>query len=240
MINNDYCNGLLKLAQSGDKIAEEQLIIYIKDNYMRRRIGRYLHKNRQAEDEDLMQEFMIGVALNIGRAKLDIGDPIEYIIQQGVYRVRSYLRKHILQGTTQICRDCGYETRLNRVGSSYICKRCGGTHIETRETSDYDEITLINIEDKSEFETDVVSELLLQAFENTLNPNTNVYQVYVLIRDGIRDRPEVKNYIKEIAKIWGGCSEQNVLQSIDKLKTRLEKFAIENGMAIVNNQFVQK
>jgi hypothetical protein len=240
MINNDYCNGLLKLAQSGDKIAEEQLIAFIRDNYMRRRIGRYLHKNRQVEDEDLMQEFMIGVALNIGKAKLDIGDPIEYIIQQGVYRVRSYLRKHILQGTTQICMDCGYETRLNRVGSYYICKRCGGNHIETRETNDYDEITLMNMEDKSEFETDVVSELLLQAFERTLNPNTNVYQVYVLIRDGIRDRPEVKNYIREIARIWGGCSEQNVLQSIDKLRTRLEKFAADNGMIIVNNQFVQK
>jgi hypothetical protein len=237
-MTNDYCNGLLKLAQSGDKIAEEQLIIYIKDNYMRRRIGRYLHKNRQVEDEDLMQEFMIGIALNIGRARLDIGDPTEYIIQQGVYRVRSYLRKHILQGTTQICEECGYVTRLNRVGNNYICKKCGSHHIVTRETNDYDEITLMNVEDNKEFDIDVVSEMMLETFEKTLDPNTNVYQVYILIKNGIRDNPNVNNYIKEIARIWGGCSQQNVVQAIDKLKHRLEKFARENEMKIIDNQFV--
>jgi DNA-directed RNA polymerase subunit RPC12/RpoP len=205
---------------------------------MNRRIGRYLHRNRQAEDDDLKQEFMIGVALNISKAKLDIGDPIEYIVHQGVYRVRTYLRKHILQGTTQVCEDCGYETRLNRVGNYYICRKCGSNHIITRETNDYDEITLMNVEDKSELESDVVSKLLMEEFEHSLNPDTNVYQLYILIRDGInRDNPQIKNYIKEIATIWGGCSQQNVVQVMDKLKLKLQKFATDNSMMIINNQF---
>ena len=238
---NNHCIGLLKLAQSGDKIAEEQLLIYIKNDYMRKRIGKYLRKNRQVEDDDLMQEFMIGVALSINKAKLDIGDPIEYIIQQGVYRVRSYLRKHILQGTTQICGDCGYETRLNRVNNHYICKKCGSNNITTRELNDYDEIVLMNIEDKSDFEVDLISSLIMDSFEHSLDPNTNVYQLYILIKNGInRDNPQIKNYIKEIAKIWGGCSEQNVVQAMNKLKNRLEKFAFEHNMVIVDNQFVQK
>jgi hypothetical protein len=96
----------------------------------------------------------------------------------------------------------------------------------------------MNVEDNKEFDIDVVSEMMLETFEKTLDPNTNVYQVYILIKNGIRDNPNVNNYIKEIARIWGGCSQQNVVQAIDKLKHRLEKFARENEMKIIDNQFV--
>ena len=106
---------LLKLAQQGNKNAEELLIVEIRNRFMNKRIGRYLHKNRIVDDEDLKQEFLIGVGLAIPQARIDIGDPIEYLINQGVYRVRSYLRKHIIQNTTQICDDCGYITRLNMI-----------------------------------------------------------------------------------------------------------------------------
>ena len=55
---------------------------------------------------------------------------------------------------------------------------------------------------------------------------------------GIRDNPDVKNYIKEIAKRWGGCSDNNVVQNMDKLKVRVQKFASDNGFEIKGNQFV--
>ena len=97
--NNEYLIELLRLTQSGDKVAEGNLLTYIKENEMQKRRSKYLRKNRQVEDEDLKQEFLIGVALNISRANLEIGNPIEYIISQGVYRERSYLRKHIIQNT---------------------------------------------------------------------------------------------------------------------------------------------
>lgn len=234
---------LLKEAQSGSEIAEEQLIIYIKNNIMRRRIGRFLYKNRQCENDDLIQEFLIGVAFAIKKADLDIGDPIEYIVQQGVYRVRTYLRKHIIQGTTQVCMDCGNESRLNRVGEHYECKKCGSHNIITREISDHDETLLQTMESQDDDIDEVVAiKMLVYAFEQTLNHDTNVYRLYeAMVKQGInKDNPLIKNYIKTISKMWGGCSQQNVLQNIYKLQAKFTKFLDDNGMKVKDGRLVNK
>lgn len=242
--NKEYLIELLKLAQSGDKVAEDNLIAYIRDNEMRKRISKYLHKNRQVEDEDLKQEFLIGVALNISKASLEIGNPIEYIISQGVYRVRSYLRKHIIQNTTQVCGDCGYESRLNRVGNHYECKKCGSHNIETREVYDHDEITLENkCAEDDEIEKlieDAGADSIIEDFRNTLDKNTKAYYLFVLLYDEDinSDNPDVENYIKEIAKRWG-TSQTLVVQVREKLKVKLLNFCKDRGLEIKNNKFIQ-
>lgn len=233
---------LLEDAQKGDKFAEEQFIVYIRDNIMRRRISKYLYKNRQCENEDLIQEFLIGVALAVPRADLEIGDPIEYIVQQGVYRVRTYLRKHIIQGTTQMCMDCGYESRLNKVGSDYECKKCGSHNIITREINDHDETLFETMESTSNELDDILMQMLMHEFEQTLDHSTNVYRLYdIMINQGInRENPEIKNYIKTISMMWGGCSQQNVLQNVYKLQTKFRKFIEDNGMMIIGGRLVDK
>ena len=231
---------LLRLAQEGNEKAEELLIIEIRDKFMIRRIGRYLHKNRLVDDEDLKQEFLIGVAHAIPKARIDMGDPIEYLIHQGVYGVRSYLRKHIIQNTSQICNTCGYITRLNMIDGQYVCKKCGSTDITTQELQDCDDTLLTNIPSESEVD-DVISEDMVERFERTLTPGTNVYSLYILLKSGInRDNPDIPNYIKEIAKIWGGCSEQNVVQNMEKLRKKVIQFAEDNGCEIVGNRFIYK
>lgn len=240
----EYLIELLKLAQSGDKVAEDNLISYIRDNEMKKRINRYLHKNRQVEDEDLKQEFLIGVALNISKANLEIGCPIEYIISQGVYRVRSYLRKHIIQNTTQICKDCGYESRLNRIGNHYECKKCGSHNIETRELCDHDEIALENrYNEEDEIERlieDVNAEDIIREFRETLDKNTKAYYLFILLYDENinSDNPDIENYIKEIAKRWG-TSQTLVVQVKEKLKIKLLKFCEDKGFEIKNGKFIQ-
>lgn len=230
---------LLRLAQQGNKAAEELLIVEIRDKFMNRRIGRYLHKNRMVEDEDLKQEFLIGVGLAIPKAKLDIGDPIEYLINQGVYRVRSYLRSNIIKNTSQVCNDCGYITRLNMIDGQYVCKRCGSTNITTQELKTNDEIVLGNIPTTEDEINDIVSQDIVDRFEKTLTPGTNVYNLYILLKQGVnRDNPNIANYIKEIARLWGGCSEQNVVQNMDKLRRRIIQFAEEQGCEIVGNCFI--
>lgn len=230
---------LLQLAQQGNKNAEELLIIEIQNRFMNKRISKYLHKNRVVEDEDLKQEFLIGVGLAISKARIDIGDPIEYLINQGVYRVRSYLRKHIIQSTSQICNDCGYITRLNVIDGQYICKRCGSTNITTQEVNNNDEVLLTNIISTEDEIDDIISQDLISRFEATLTPNTNVHNLYILLKSGInRDNPEIPNYIKEIARRWGGCSEQNVVQNMDKLRMKIIQFAKEQGYEIVDNCFI--
>lgn len=243
--NREYLVELLKLAQSGDRIAEDNLIVYIRDNEMHKRIGKYLHKNRQVEDEDLKQEFLIGVALNISKANLEIGNPIEYIISQGVFRVRSYLRKHIIQNTTQVCSDCGYESRLNRVGNQYECKKCGSNNIITREVSDHDEFALENTcIDEDEIEKlieGIGADKIIAKFRDTLDDNTKMYHLFVLLYDEDinSDNPEIDNYIKEIAKRWG-TSQTLVIQVKEKLKTRLLKFCESEGLVIKYNKFIYK
>jgi hypothetical protein len=242
--DKEYLKNLLELAQSGDKVAEDNLIAFIRDNEMRKRISKYLRKNRQVEDEDLKQEFLIGVALNISKASLEIGDPIEYIISQGIYRVRSYLRKHIIQNTTQICKDCGYESRLNKVGNYYECKKCGSHNVETRETHDHDEIALENkYADDDEIERIIESigaDRIIEDFRSTLDKNTKAYYLFVLLYDENinSDNPDIENYIKEIAKRWG-TSQTLVVQVKEKLKIKLLKFCQDKGLEIRDNKFIQ-
>lgn len=242
--DTEYLIELLKLAQDGDSIAEGNLIAHIRDDEMHRRIGRYLHKNRQVEDEDLKQEFLIGVALSISKANLEIGNPIEYIISQGVFRVRSYLRKHIIQGTSQVCKDCGHESRLNRVDNHYECKKCGSQNIETRELYDHDDTVLESkCDEDDEIEKlldDIGAEHIIEQFRDTLDKNTKAYYLFTLLYDEDinSDNPFIENYIREIANRWG-TSQTLVVQVREKLKTKLLRFCKDNGYEIKNSKFIQ-
>jgi hypothetical protein len=227
MGRNDEATGLLVSAQQGDKNAEFDLINLIRTNYMPRRLSKYLSRNRQAENDDLRQEFLIGVALKIYDARLDIGDPIEFLIAQGLYRVRSYLRKCIRANTMQICELCGTKSRLNPIGHGrYQCLHCGATspYVQTTELADKNEIIFDNLGDYG-FEDELILRMRLHDFESSLTPGSNVERVYIMLKDGVdRDNPLVNNYIQDIAHRLGGCSNQNVVQIIKKLRVRLDEF----------------
>ena len=244
MDNKEYLVQLLKLAQSGDRVAENSLLEHIRDEYMPRRIGRYLYKNRQVEAEDLKQEFLLGVALSIHKAKMDIGDPIEYIIAQGIYRVRGYLRKHIMVNTEQVCKDCGHKSRLNRTGNEYTCHKCGGHNIETREICEHNEIAIMNITDNSdeiEMLIDNMSDKdYIQKFRETLDKDTRVYDLLVALYDEDINsfNPNIVNYMSEIAKRWG-TSQTLVVQTKDKLMKRLISFCNANNVTVMHGHFIQ-
>ena len=241
-MTNDELKLVLGQAKSGDKLAEQNLLIYIRNNYMNRRIGRYLGRNRLADNDDLRQEVMIGVAFAIPKCDLEIGNPIEYLLAQGVYRVRSYLRGRITKNTVQVCRECGTVTRLNMVGNQYVCKKCGSINIDTHEIDDNDEITLENAVDMSEpIDEMIANQMMIEQFELTLVEGSNVKALYELLKSGInRDNPMIKNYTKEIARIWGGCSEQNVIQTLYKLRKKMLEFAESQGFTIRGDKFVYK
>lgn len=241
-MTNDELKLVLGQAKAGDKLAEQNLLIHIRNNYMNRRIGRYLGRNRLADNDDLRQEFMIGVAFAISKCDLEIGNPIEYLLAQGVYRVRSYLRGRITKNTVQICRECGTVTRLNMVGNQYVCKKCGSINIDTHEIDDNDEIALENAVDTAEpIDEMIANQMMIEQFELTLVEGSNVKALYELLKSGInRDNPMIKNYTKEIARIWGGCSEQNVIQTLYKLRKKMMEFAESQGFIIKGGKFVYK
>lgn len=125
------------------------------------------------------------------------------------------------------------------VNGSYHCKRCGSSNVVTQEQNDLDDGTNLNmIRDEQAFEEEVVFNELMEQFEGTLGKGTNVYQLYLLLRDGInRDNPQIKNYIKEISEMWG-TSQTNVLKNLDKLRTRLKRYLEEQGFDIVDNRLI--
>jgi hypothetical protein len=111
--------------------------------------------------------------------------------------------------------------------------------VATNEVNDHDEIVYQNLESDELFEDEVMSQMLVDEFEKTLVPNTNMYNLYVLLKRGVsRDNPNIDNYVKEIAKMWGGCSEQNVIQNINKLRSKVRQFAVEVGVDISNGMFI--
>lgn len=232
---------VLRQAKAGDKIAEQNLLIYIRNNYMRR-IGRYLNKNRLVDNDDIKQEFMIGVAFAINKCELDIGNPIEYLVSQGVYRVRSFMRGNIIKNTVQVCRECGTVTRLNMVNGQYVCKKCGSINIDTTEIHDHDDIAMENAVDTQEpIDEMIASTIMIEEFEATLPDGSNVKNLYELLKSGINsDNPMIKNYTKTIARIWGGCSEQNVVQTLHKLRKRMQDFARSKGFDIIDGKFVYR
>jgi predicted RNA-binding Zn-ribbon protein involved in translation (DUF1610 family) len=235
MINKEVILSMIISAQGGDKLTENDLLEYIRVKEMPRRVGRYINRNRQADNDDVKQEFLIGVAGAIQGAKLDVGDPIEYIMNQGMYRVRSYVRRSIIQGTIQVCDECGHKSRLNKVGDHYECKKCGSHKITTSELNDNNEVTLYNIVDKSGFEDDTLSEMIVNDFKDTLTPGTNTYKLFEMIMEqGMdRDNPLVKNYMKEIAKVWGGCSTQNISINLKKLQAQFQKYSESKGIDLI-------
>lgn len=232
---------VLRQAKAGDKIAEQNLLIYIRNNYMRR-IGRYLNKNRLVDNDDIKQEFMIGVAFAISKCELNIGNPIEYLVSQGVYRVRSFMRGNIIKNTVQVCRECGTVTRLNMVNGQYVCKKCGSINIDTTEIHDHDDIAMENAVDTQEpIDEMIASTIMIEEFEATLPDGSNVKNLYELLKSGINsDNPMIKNYTKTIARIWGGCSEQNVVQTLHKLRKRMQDFARSKGFDIIDGKFVYR
>lgn len=146
-----------------------------------------------------------------------------------------------MQGTTQVCMDCGYESRLNRIDGHYICKKCGSHNVVTREVNNHDETLFNTMESMSNDIEDIMTQMLFAEFEATLDHGTNVWKLYELLTTGVnRDNPHIKNYVKTISTMWGGCSQQNVLQTMYKLQVKLTKFLEGKGFDIHNGRLVDR
>jgi hypothetical protein len=182
---------------------------------------------------------MIGVALHIYVAKLDVGDPIEYLMYCGICNVKRYMTKQIRSNVIQICRDCGTKHNLHKVKvgayDTYECRKCGSHNVDTYEIHYHEEDSKFNaIEDTSaDFGEELAASQFVIDFERTLTPGTNVHKVYCLLRDGLRDDMDVDNYIGAIAEALGGCSSTNAMMVVKKLRKRVAAFSEEYSSDLV-------
>ena len=223
---NDSVIDIIKAAQGGDEYAVEKLIIIIRDNHMNKAISRYLYKNRLVENEDVKQMFMIGVAMAIPTVRLDLGNPMIYLINCGIWKVKSYFRAQVFNNTRQTCLDCGHTCRPTKTIKKYdvvvkrsddwICPSCGGDNV------DIAQCTGAEVKDDNVFSTktdalieDIVTDsMAIDEFRKTINGR--VLQLFDMINKGV-DRDGTTSYMRDIADDWG-VSTACVAQYLKRLR----------------------
>ena len=73
-------------------------------------------------EEDLIAEFHRGIAQGLLVVKPDVGDPMEYLLDRGRWRVREVVRKTLRETTQQRCTDCN---NFRSFDYDKKCKKCG-------------------------------------------------------------------------------------------------------------------
>lgn len=215
---------LIRRANGGDDLAVEDLIKLIRDEFMGKAVARYINKNRLVSDEDIKQEFLIGVALAIPQVKMDVGNPMIYLINSGIWRVRSYFRSNVLKHTKQTCLKCGHtcrphykkdDTDNTKNTTQWQCPKC--------KSMDVDIIQTTNAEVKDDnvmgytatlVEDMVSDQITIEEFRSTLKGR--VLQLFDLINSGM-DRDGTNSYMKDIAQQWG-VSTACVAQYLKRLR----------------------
>lgn len=81
----------LRLAQDGDEESQREVAVWVWQNF-RSRISNLYSKDPAFSRDDLDQVFFLGVAKAIMKAKLDLGNPFEYIAWVGRNNVLSLIR----------------------------------------------------------------------------------------------------------------------------------------------------
>lgn len=221
---------LILKASQGDDLAVEDLIKLIRDNFMGKAIARYISKNRLVYDEDIRQEFLIGVALAIPKVNMEIGNPMLYLINSGIYRVKSYFRGKVLKYTRQTCLDCGHTCRPHykkdevdntKSTKQWQCPKCGSLHVDIVQTTNA-EVKDDNVMGRTEaLIEDIVSDsMVIEEFRSTLKGR--VLQLFDLINSGV-DRDGTSSYMKDIAQEWG-VSTACVAQYLKRLRAAWKEY----------------
>lgn len=232
---------IIMSAKDGDEFATEKLLTIIRDNHMNRAIAKYLNKNRLAENDDIKQVFMIGVALNISSVRLDIGNPIIYLINCGIWRVRSYFRSQVFNNTKQTCLDCGNTCRPTKVikkndvvvykSDDWVCPSCGSHHVDVAQCTgaEIKEDNAMNTYTSRLVEDLVIDSMVVDEFRSTLSGR--VLQLFDMINQGM-DRDGTSSYMRDIADEWG-VSTACVAQYLKRLKAAWHAhFSVAIGDAI--------
>lgn len=139
---------LIADSQAGDEIATERLLSIIKKEHMSRHTRRYVNRNVLVTQDEIESEFLVGCWKAIPKAKLDVGNPLNFICWKGELAILHLFRKNLRAGVKVNCSTCGttnmtYSTaskgQINTkarpgkrgIKSEICCSRCGATDVET-------------------------------------------------------------------------------------------------------------
>jgi hypothetical protein len=201
--------------------ARADIIIEISDHYMDRHLSRYRQKITAGgmDRDDMDQIFLIACSEAIDDAKIDVGDPLLFIMQKGKWKVVDALRRSYRRVLRQYCYHCNTETRLKEKNHTPICPNCGavGEGVERIQVDNLDDGTVAAMiqDDHMEIPEMLASQLIVDEFRSRLTGRkADVYDLIMV--QGI-DRSASQNYIKEIAAVLG-ISAANVNLRLRQIK----------------------
>lgn len=116
---------------NADLSAVNKYLQMIRDNHMPKRIRHYLKRNVLVEEVEIESEFLLGCYEAMPGAKLDIGNPLEYILWKGGLKVAHLFKREVRKGVTVHCKTCG-RTTMGYVNKTVVCGKCGSNEITTQ------------------------------------------------------------------------------------------------------------
>lgn len=123
---------LIAASQQGDESATNKLLDIIRNTHMKQYIRRFIRRNVLIEEAEIESEFLLGCWKAIPKAKLDIGNPVNFICWKGQLKVLHLFRSKLREGVRVNCTTCGtsrltYKAKEKRA----ICVKCGATDVQT-------------------------------------------------------------------------------------------------------------
>jgi hypothetical protein len=234
----DQLEGTLSLvqrSQDGDELAITELIGIIRDFHMPRYVGRYYGRNVVVSDDEIESEFLLGVWKALPKAKLDVGNPLNFMCWRGQKAVQTLMRNNIRRETRYQCLECSNTGTMAYKLRVPVCGVCGTDDIYTWmiETAHPVDSSGDSLVDSSLYGVGVTAETAwqlavygIQIEEIRERLNGRVLELFdIIVLEGV-NRDSSKNYLREVAERWG-VSQMRVVHALRKLRIAIEVYYAE-------------
>lgn len=206
-------------AKDGDALDTERLLQIVQEHHWPR-VARSFGRSLPGEftDDDLKQEFLVGVWRAIHKVDMEIGNPLSFLLWKGRMHMIDRVRHRVVSSYTVQCTDCGHHGRF-RWRKQPTCPKCGSTDLDIwkkRVSTDDDGVEIHNVWSDPQ---DPLSAIEEHEFfmEIRAQLSGRVRDLFdALIVQGI-NRETSDNYLAEIADLWG-CSTTNVARTLKRLQ----------------------
>lgn len=222
---------LVARAQNGDDLATTELFNIIREYHLPRYVGRYFGKNVVVSNEEIESEFLLGVWKAMPKAKLDVGNPVNFMCWRGQKAVQSLMRSNIRRETRFECLECGQTGIMGYRARVPVCTMCGTPDVYTWmvEDAEPEGFDIWSVSTGVSAETAwqlAVYGIQIEEIRGLLSGRT-LELFDILILEGI-NRDSSTNYLREISERWG-TSKVRVVQCLRKLRRAIESYIEAEG-----------
>lgn len=228
---------LIRDSKQGSETAKERLFSLIIKEHMPSRIQRKKGRNVLISDAEVESEFLVGCLKALRTVKMDVGNPLLYILWKGDMEVSNLFRERIESGVVARCLDCKTVRRVLIRRGRPLCRSCGSAHISTfmreqlesfspglpQEATGVDSVVWDRLEAEDAETVFYLATGAIQTEEIRSLLNGRVLQLFdILVIEGVNHESS-RNYLKEIAERWG-VTTAAVSVYLRKLRAAVERY----------------